>query len=316
MICARCGASNQPGERFCGECGTGLVENSGPKGGSENTPVAISSTGERRHLTVLFCDLVDSTSIAARLDPEEWREIIADYHHAAAEAIERFGGHVAQYLGDGVMAYFGWPEAHENNAERAARAGLGILDAITKLNEHFSLVKLSARVGIDSGAVVVGAGSGKSADVFGDTPNIAARVQAAAAPDTVLITGATHRLLSGLFAVEERGAQELKGFINPIQLYRVLRPTGVRGRLAAAHGLTPFVGREEELWLLLSRWERARDGEGQLVLVVGEAGIGKSRLVAEFHDRIRDTPHIWMESAGEQFFQNSPFHAITEMLSH
>jgi hypothetical protein len=133
---------------------------------------------------------------------------------------------------------------------------------------------------------VVGAGAGKDADVFGETPNIAARVQTAGAPDTVLITGATHRLLSGLFLLEERGAQELKGIGKPVELYRVLRPTGVRGRLAAARGLTPFVGREEELRLLVSRWESARDGEGQLVLVVGEAGIGKSRLVAEFHDRI------------------------------
>ncbi|MBV8356534.1 MAG: AAA family ATPase, partial [Deltaproteobacteria bacterium] len=312
-ICMKCGAQSSPASQFCGRCGTRL-----------NTAAPISAqtqlrdrslTGERRHLTVLFCDLVDSTSIAARLDPEEWREIVADYHHTVAEVIERFGGHVAQYLGDGVMAYFGWPQAHENDAERAARAGLGILDAIANLNEHFSLVKLSARVGIDSGAVVVGAGSGKSADVFGDTPNIAARVQTAAASDTVLITGATHRLLSGLFVVEECGAQALKGVANPVELYRVLRPSGVRGRLAAARGLTPFVGREEELRLLLSRWERARDGEGQLVLVVGEAGIGKSRLVAEFHDHITDASHIWIESAGEQFFQNSPFRAIAELLS-
>jgi len=271
--------------------------------------------GERRHLTVLFCDLVGSTEIAARLDPEEWREVIGSYHRAATEAITRYGGHVAQYLGDGVMAYFGWPEAHENDAERAARAGLAILEAVSQLNQKPMNLKISLRVGIDSGAVVVGPGAGKDADVFGETPNIAARVQTAAAPDTVLITGATHRLLSGLFVVEERGAQELKGVANPVQLYRVLRPSGVRGRLAAARGLTPFVGREEELRLLLSRWEHARDGEGQLVLVIGEAGIGKSRLVAEFHDRIRDTPHSWMESAGEPFFENSPFHAVTEMLS-
>ena len=146
--------------------------------------------GERRHLTVLFCDLVGSTEIASHLDPEEWREIVAGYHRAAAQAIERFGGHVAQYLGDGVMAYFGWPEAHDNDAERAARAGLAILDAISKLNEHPTHPKLSARVGIDSGAVVVGAGAGKDADVFGDTPNIAARVQSAAEPGTVVITDA------------------------------------------------------------------------------------------------------------------------------
>jgi class 3 adenylate cyclase len=145
---------------------------------------------------VLFCDLVGSTAIAAQLDPEEWRETVAGYHRAAAEAITRFDGHVAKYLGDGVMAYFGWPEAHDNDAERAARAGLAILDAIAKLNEQPRHAKLSARVGIDSGAVVVGRGAGNEADVFGDTPNIAARVQAAAEPGTVTITDATQRLVS------------------------------------------------------------------------------------------------------------------------
>jgi class 3 adenylate cyclase len=167
--------------------------------------------GERRHLTVLFCDLVGSTAISAQLDPEEWRETVASYHRAAAEAITRFDGHVAKYLGDGVMAYFGWPEAHDNDAERAARAGLAILDGLAKLNEQPGHTKLSARVGIDSGGVVVGASAGQDADIFGDTPNIAARVQAAAEPGSVAITDATHRLVAGLFLVEDRGAQELKG---------------------------------------------------------------------------------------------------------
>jgi class 3 adenylate cyclase len=146
---------------------------------------------------VLFCDLVGSTEIASHLDPEEWREIVAGYHRASAQAIERFGGHVAQYLGDGVMAYFGYPEAHDNDAERAARSGLAILDAITKLNEYPTHPKLAARIGIDSGAVVVGAGAAGDADVFGDTPNIAARVQTAAAPDSVVISAAVQRLISG-----------------------------------------------------------------------------------------------------------------------
>jgi class 3 adenylate cyclase len=307
-----------------------------------------SQRGERRHLTVLSCDLVGSTQIAAQLDPEEWREIVAGYR-SAAEEVTRFGGYVAKYLGDGVMAYFSWPEAHDNDAERAARAGLAMLDAIAKLGDQTPppsdmrtsqtrllgsagappsapspmsnnggggrRPKLVARVGIDSGAVVVGTGAGPDADVFGETPNIAARVQAAAAPGTVLITAATHRLISGLFVVEALTPQQLKGVPTPIELFQAVCPTGVRGRLAAARSLTPFVGREEELRLLLSRWQRAREGEGQLALVVGEAGIGKSRLVAEFRERIRDTPHIWMESAGEQFFENSPFHALTEMLS-
>jgi class 3 adenylate cyclase len=205
MHCSQCGADNRAIAKFCDSCGSSLRAEAPGIAAKSIRPA--SASGERRHLTVLFCDLVNSTSIATQLDPEDWREIVANYHRAAAQAIERFGGHVAQYLGDGVMAYFGWPEAYDNNAERAARAGLSILDAISKLNEHPRRPKLSARVGIDSGVVVVGASAGKSADVFGETPNIAARVQAAAAPGTVLITEDTHRLLSGLFTVENRGEQ-------------------------------------------------------------------------------------------------------------
>src|SRR5215469_13509817 len=190
MQCAKCGADNPASKKFCGDCGAPL--SSGPE-------LRRGPGGERRRLTVLFCDLVGSTAIAAQLDPEEWRDTVAEYHRAAAEAITRFGGHVAKYLGDGVMAFFGYPEAHDNDAERAARAGLAILDAVAKLNEQPGRQALATRVGIHSGAVVVGAGAGKDADVFGDAPNIAARVQEAAAADTVVITDDTHRLLSGLF---------------------------------------------------------------------------------------------------------------------
>jgi class 3 adenylate cyclase/tetratricopeptide (TPR) repeat protein len=273
--------------------------------------------GERRHLTVLFCDLVGSTDIASHLDPEDWREIVASYHRATADAIERFGGSVAQYLGDGVMAYFGYPEAHDNDAERAARAGLAILDAISKLNEQPERPRLAARVGIDSGAVVVGGGVGKDVDVFGDTPNIAARVQSSAEPGTVVITDAAHRLVSGLFVVENRGPHPLKGIEKPVQLYRVVQPSGVRGRLEAAatsRGLTPFVGREEELRLLMNRWERTLDGDGQVALIIGEAGIGKTRLVQRFHEQIASTPHTWVEAAAGPFYQNTPFHPVTELL--
>jgi class 3 adenylate cyclase len=312
--CPNCGSEGPPGKRFCGACGTALVDGAHStvtEGVSSSAPVA----GERRHLTVLFCDLVGSTEIAARLDPEEWREVVAGYHRAAAQEIARLGGHVAKYLGDGVMAYFGWPEAHDNDAERAARAGLAILEVVSKLNHNSTRPQLSARVGIDSGAVVVGAGVAKDADVFGETPNIAARLQAIAVPGTVLITAATHRLISGLFVVEALGPRALKGITTPVEGFQVVRPTGVRGRLQAAPSLTPFVGREEELRLLLSRWERARKGEGQVTLIIGEPGIGKSRLVREFHGHIRDVPHIWIESGGEQFFENTPFHAIIEMLT-
>src|SRR5712692_1987925 len=314
--CPKCGASNHPGERFCGECGTALVD-AAQATVAEATPTVVSAAGERRHLTVLFCDLVGSTEIAAQLDPEDWRETVAGYQRAAAEAITRFDGHVAKYLGDGVMAFFGYPEAHDNDAERAARAGLAILDAIAKLNEQSGRQKLSARVGIDSGAVVVGAGAGKETDVFGDAPNIAARVEAAAEPGTVMITDAVHRLVSGLFVVEDRGAQPLKGIERPTQLYRVIQPSGMRGRLeagAAARGLTPFVGREDELRSLANRWERALEGEGQVALIIGEAGIGKSRLVQRFHEQIKGTPHTWVEAAAAPFYQNTPFYPVAAML--
>jgi class 3 adenylate cyclase len=222
--CPRCNAEAVPDARFCSQCGLAL------------TPIPAASTvpgpppaipnpvppadGERRHLTVLFCDLAGSTAISAGLDPEDWRATVAAYHRAAASAITRFGGHVAKYLGDGVMAFFGYPEAHDNDAERAVRAGLAILDALAQLNESAVHPRLAARIGIDSGPVVVGTG----ADVFGDVPNIAARVQAAAEPDSVVVTAATHRLIPGLFIAEDRGPQPLKGVAEPLQLYRICPP--------------------------------------------------------------------------------------------
>jgi class 3 adenylate cyclase len=338
MRCAKCGIDNVAGSRFCNQCATPLKKRCA-KCGFENAPEARfcaqcaapldpagpiraaaephdGLTGERRHLTVVFSDLVGSTEIASHLDPEEWREIVADYHRESAKAIERFGGSVAQYLGDGVMAYFGWPEAHDNDAERGTHAGLAILSAVSKLNELPDRPKLAVRIGIDSGAVVVGGSAGKSADVFGDTPNIAARVQAVAQPGTVMVTDGVHRLVSGLFVVADCGTQALKGIDRPIQLYRAVQPSGVRGRLeaaAAARGLTPFVGREDELRSLTNRWELAVEGEGQ-ILIIGEAGIGKSRLLQRFREQIAGTPHTWVEAAAGAFYQNTPFYALTEML--
>jgi class 3 adenylate cyclase/tetratricopeptide (TPR) repeat protein len=330
--CARCGADNPAGKRFCGDCGAALGASDGSaKPPAPSPPIAkiptcagpdraaASADGERRHLTVLFSDLVGSTEIAAHLDAEDWREIAAQYQRTAAAAVTRFGGHVAKYLGDGLMVYFGWPQAHEDDAERAVRAGLAIVDEVAALNGRLASehrVKLAVRVGIQTGSVVMGQGGGEGADVFGDAPNVASRVQSAAQPDSVVITAAVQELVAGRFVVEDRGAQQLKGIEHPLQLYRVAQPSEVRRRTrrAAARGLTPFVGREDDLDLLLSRWERAREGHGQLVLVMGEPGIGKSRLVEEFRAQLRDEAHLWIEGAGEQFSHNTPFHAVTEIL--
>jgi predicted ATPase/class 3 adenylate cyclase len=312
--CPSCGIVARAGARFCDSCGAALLAVAPVTGA--NASLA-STGGERRHLTVLFSDLVNSTAIASQLDPEEWREIVASYHRAAANAITQFGGYVAQYLGDGVMAYFGWPEAHDNDAERAALAGLAILENLPALNEDPRRPRLSARVGIDSGTVVVGTGVGHSVEIFGDTPNIAARVQTAAEPGVLLVTDGVLRLISGMFTVEDRGPQTVKGIRRPLNLYRVVQPSGVRDRLsavAATRGLTRFVGREEELRACLTRWDRVTEGEGQTILIVGEPGMGKSRLVQRFHEQIEGTPHTWLDCAAGALHQNTPFYAVMDML--
>ena len=276
--------------------------------------------GERRHLTALFCDLVDSTAISAHLDPEQWHEIAEQYQRRAAEAVTKVGGYVAKYLGDGLVVYFGYPQAQEDAAERAVRAGLAILETMTALNAKFAheyKVKLQVRVGIHTGSVVVAQGGGNEADMFGDAPNIASRVQTAAEPDTVVITSAVHDLVSGLFVVQDRGTHQLRGIEQPVQLYRVASAGLASGhaRGFALREPTPFVGRGDEAHLLMSRWERVREGEGQLVLVMGEPGIGKTRLMDEFRARIKGDPHLWIECGGAPFFASTPFHAVTQMLN-
>ena len=238
-------------------------------------------SAERRPITVMFCDLVGSTSLAAKLDAEDWRNLVNAYLDEASKAVTEFGGHVLKKLGDGLMALFGYPQAQENDAERAVRAALAIQRALADLNARNAAKgapELSARIGLESGPVVVEA----TGEVFGDAPNVAARVQAEAEPGSVLITLNVQRQVAGLFVVEEQSARELKGVSQPVQLFRIVRASG-GGRRGGARTLTPFVGREEELGLLARRWERARAGEGQLVLVVGEPGLGKSRLIEEFH---------------------------------
>ena len=251
-------------------------------------------TAERRQVTVMFSDLVGSTALSAQMDPEDLREIISAYHKCASETVRRFGGFVSQYLGDGVLIYFGYPQAHEDDAERAVRAGLELVAAVGALKTHTTL---QTRVGIATGLVVVGdvvdAGGSQERGIVGETPNLAARLQGIAQPNTVVIADSTRRLLGNLFELEDLGARDLKGISGPVRAWAALRPASVESRFEALHasGLTDLVGREEELELLLRRWSRAKSGEGQVVLLSGEPGIGKSRLTAALMERLAGEPH-------------------------
>ena len=256
-------------------------------------PATAQVAGERRYLTVMFCDLVGSTAISAQLDAEEWRDLVGSYLDAASAAVAEMGGHVAKKLGDGLMCLFGYPLAHENDAERAARAALSIQRALAELNRKnagTAKPELAARIGLESGPAVLDA----NGEIYGDVANVAARVQAMAEPGAVLVTAGVQRQVAGLFVAEERGTQTLKGVPEPTALFRLVRASG-GGRRSGQRNLTPLVGRDEEIAMLMRRWERARRGEGQLTLIVGEPGLGKSRLIEEFHSRLSDTPHTWVE---------------------
>ena len=257
-------------------------------------PIAPHDTAERRQVTVMFSDLVGSTALSARMDPEDLREVISAYQKCVAETVQRFGGFVAKYMGDGVLVYFGYPQAHEDDAERAVRAGLELVAAVGDLKTHAAL---QTRVGIATGLVVVGdlIGSGASQEqaIVGETPNLAARLQGVAEPNSVVIAESTRKLVGNLFELEDLGAQDLKGIAEPVRAWAALRPASVESRFDALHasGLTELVGREEELELLLRRWSKAKTGEGQVVLLSGEAGIGKSRLTAALLERLAAEPH-------------------------
>ena len=249
---------------------------------------------ERRHVTVLFSDLVGSTALSARMDPEDLREVISAYQKCVAEVVSRFDGFVAKYMGDGVLVYFGYPEAHEDDPERAVRAGLELIGAVSNLKTYTAL---QTRVGIATGLVVVGdligSGSAQEQAVVGKTPNLAARLQGVAAPNMVIIAEGTRKLVGNLFELEEFEAKDLKGIAEPTRAWAALRPSSVESRFEALHasGLTDLVGRQEELDLLMRRWSKAMAGEGQVVLLSGEAGIGKSRLTAALSDRLVMEPH-------------------------
>jgi predicted ATPase/class 3 adenylate cyclase len=249
---------------------------------------------ERRQVTVMFSDLVGSTALSGRMDPEDLREVICAYQKCVAETVQRFGGFVAKYMGDGVLVYFGYPQAHEDDAERAARAGLELVAAVGALKTH---TPLQTRVGIATGLVVVGdlIGSGASQEqaIVGETPNLAARLQGIAEPNSVVIAESTRKLLGSLFELDNLGLRDLKGISGLVKAWAVLRPSSIESRFDALHagGLTELVGREEELELLLRRWSKAKTGEGQVVLLSGEAGIGKSRLTAALLEAVASEPH-------------------------
>lgn len=267
------------------------------------TLAASHPDAERRQLTVLFCDLVGSTALAARLDPEDMRDLLRGYQEACAGVIARYDGYIAKFMGDGVYTYFGWPRAHEDDAERAINAGLGIVEAVKALERD-----LHVRIGIATGTVavgdIVGAGASEEANVVGEAPNLAARLQAIAQPDTVVISASTHALVTGLFETLDLGPQALKGFDSMIGAWSVMRPRHTESRFEATRGerLTELVGRDEEMEILMRRWSRAKAGEGQVVLISGEAGIGKSRLVHALRESIAD------EAAEVRLAQCSPHH--------
>jgi class 3 adenylate cyclase len=276
-----------------------LREPTSPTGSAEPAPAApiperreatAGAEAERRQVTVMFCDLVGSTALSARLDPEDLSAVISGYHRCAAAVIERAGGFVAKYMGDGVLAYFGYPRADEHDAERAVRAGLALVAAVPRLDTEAE-TRLQVRVGIATGIVVVGdligAGAAQEQAVVGATPNLAARLQVLADPGSVVIAPSTRRLTGGLFDYEELGPLEIKGLAKPVTVARVLRDSGAESRFEALRAArTPLVGRDEELSLLQRRWEQAKIGEGSVVLVSGEPGIGKSRLAQTLLGRL------------------------------
>src|SRR5215831_7928450 len=271
---------------------------------------------ERRQLTVMFCDLVGSTALSARFDPEDLREIVGAYHRCVAETVARFAGFVAKYMGDGVLIYFGYPEAHEDDAERAVRAGLAVIDAVGRLATP---EPLRVRLGAASGLVVVGdligAGAAQERGVVGETPNLAARLQALAQPDTLVIADSTRRQVGALFEIEDVGLRVLAGFAEPQRAWRIIAESGVLSRFEALRSeATPLVGRDEELDLLLRRWQQAKAGEGRVVLVSGEPGIGKSRLSAALSRRIQGDPHIRLRYFCSPHHQDSALYPVIAQL--
>jgi class 3 adenylate cyclase/predicted ATPase len=278
---------------------------------------------ERRQLTVMFCDLVGSTALSTKLDPEDMREVITAFQDASREAIQQYAGFIARYMGDGMLVYFGYPQAHEDDAERAVRAGLAIVRSMAELNagigKHHEAV-LAVRVGVATGPVVVGdivgEGAAEEAAVIGETPNLAARLQAVAEPNQVVVASATHQLLGSSFEYEDLGMHELKGIAQAVRAWRAVREHDTHSRYEARRigGRSPLLGRQEELGLLLRSWEASKERHGQAVLIQGEAGIGKSRLVDALREQIRGQNYVWVAHRCSPYHTNSTLYPIIEHL--
>jgi class 3 adenylate cyclase/predicted ATPase len=312
--CLACGAANPTLSKFCGDCGTKLHVDS---------PAAVAAARdsrpiERRQLTVLFCDLVGSTALSARLDPEDFSAIIAGYRRCITETIARFDGFVARHHGDGAVVYFGYPQAHEDDAERAVQASLAIVQAVAALPAK---EKLNARVGVATGVALVGdmsdSGISEEHGILGDTPNLAARLQSLAQPGAVIISGRTKTIAGPQFEYLDLGKIEIKGFVKPVAAWQVAGKTAVTSRSHALQSsdVLPLIGRDEEMELLLSRWKRAKSGEGQVVLLSGEAGIGKSRLTVALLEQLAREPHIRLRFfCSPQHTDSTLYPVIGEML--
>jgi class 3 adenylate cyclase/tetratricopeptide (TPR) repeat protein len=328
--CPSCGFDNEPGEKYCGGCGASLIA----KPATETKPVVSEEPAarearaavepERRQLTVMFCDLVGSTAFSRILDPEETREVIRAFQKTCTDVIGRFDGIVAKYMGDGILAYFGYPVAHEDDPERAVRSGLEIIEVVRGLDADLGRQKniaLAIRVGIATGLVVVGdlvgEGAAEEMAVVGETPNLAARLQSIANENTVVIAAGTRQLLGAGFNCDDLGEHDLKGYHQPVGAWRVVGPSDAESRFEASHAaeLTPFIGREHEIGLLVDRWRQAKEGEGQVVLVSGEAGIGKSRISLTIQERIAEEPHARVGYQCSPYHRNSALHPVIAQLA-
>ena len=314
--CPQCGTHNELDTNTCVECGFILIDPEA--GGQQANGDGIKRKkreAERRQLTILFCDLVDSTPLSEKLDPEEFRQVITDYHRLAEKVVKRYGGHVAQYLGDGLLIYFGYPEGLEDAPRAGVRAGLGILQAVSRANQHgesSGKTPVKIRIGIHTGLVVV-----DDQMALGETVNIAARLEGLAPHNGLVISPQTQRLVQGWFEVKNKGKHTLKGISEPMEVFQVLKESGALTRLdiAKSKGLSPLVGRQQELGLLSGHWEEAKNGNGNLFLINGEAGIGKSRLVDALERQVSGEPDSWVAVARcSAYQQNSAFHPIIELL--